>query len=275
MGKVKTRRLNERIGEPKMFSVSLKRVKFTILLVSSLFVLQGGYIYYSSEQNKSLFEAGLADVREQELVINELLEQLAAVEKSYSDLKKEVSASSLTMVDQNRIISDLEQELQKTKKALRNKSNQYVLLKRNYKTQLDNELELERKQITETQVLLETELAKVRKKEKSISSKISDVGEWERKKAEFDRLYANSALEAENEQRISELMSQFNDLRVDLDVVNECDKDYLYRYNEAKSLLSHIRTFIQKYEMKQDFYYYVISNDSLISAQNRKLCLAD
>ncbi|MGF1730034.1 hypothetical protein [Photobacterium kasasachensis] len=275
MGKVKTHRLNKKIDKPKMFSVPLKKAKFVILFISSLLVVQGGYLYYSAEQYKSQLEANQLEIKEQEHVINELVEQLGVVEKSFSDLKKEVSVSSITVVDQNRVINDLEQELRKTKNAFNNKSKQYVQLKRSYKKQLDHELDLERKQLAETQRLLETELVTVRKKEESISSKISDVGEWERKKAEFDRLYANSALEAENEKRVSDLMSQFNDLRVDLDVVNECDKDYLYRYNEAKSLLSHIRTFIQKYEMKQDFYYFVISNDSLISAQNRKLCLTN
>lgn len=275
MGKFKTHRLNKKMDKPKMLSVPFKKAKFVILLISSLLVVQSGYLYYSAEQYKSQLEANQLEIKEQEHVINDLVKQLGVVEKNFNDLKKEVSVSSIMLVDKNRVINGLEQELRKTKNVLNNKSKQYVQLKSSYKKQLDNELDLERKQLAETQRLLETELAKVREKEKSVSSKISDVGEWERKKAEFDRLYANSALEAENEKRVSDLMSQFNDLRVDLDVVNECDKDYLYRYNEAKSLLSHIRTFIQKYEMKQDFYYFVISNDSLISAQNRKLCLTN
>lgn len=275
MGKFKTHRLNKKMDKPKMLSVPFKKAKFVILLIISLLVVQSGYLYYSAEQYKSQLEANQLEIKEQEHVINDLVKQLGVVEKNFNDLKKEVSVSSIMLVDKNRVINGLEQELRKTKNVLNNKSKQYVQLKSSYKKQLDNELDLERKQLAETQRLLETELAKVREKEKSVSSKISDVGEWERKKAEFDRLYANSALEAENEKRVSDLMSQFNDLRVDLDVVNECDKDYLYRYNEAKSLLSHIRTFIQKYEMKQDFYYFVISNDSLISAQNRKLCLTN
>ena len=68
-------------------------------------------------------------------------------------------------------------------------------------------------------------------------------------------------------------MSQFDGLQVDLDVMNECDKTYLYRYNEAKSILNHIRTYIQTNEMKDEYYFYVISNDSLLTAKNRKLCL--
>lgn len=68
-------------------------------------------------------------------------------------------------------------------------------------------------------------------------------------------------------------MGKFNALQVDLDVLNECDKQYLYRYNGAKSTLNHIRTLIQSYKMDEEYYFYVISNDSQITAKNRKRCI--
>ncbi|PSW18138.1 hypothetical protein C9I98_17275 [Photobacterium sanctipauli] len=214
-------------------------------------------------------------LEEQQLVIDELDDRLLAFDEKYESLKKEISSGSMLAADKNNEIALLKEELRRTRRALNNKSNQLVAYKKNYQSELNRELATERETLATVQSQLESKLAVVQQQEEEVNAKISDVDEWEKKRAEFDKLYANSALEAQNEERVNELMGQFNQLRVDLDVINECDKDYLYRYNEAKSLLNNIRTFIQKYEMEQDFYFYVISNDSLISAQNRKLCLTD
>lgn len=216
-----------------------------------------------------------AQLVEQQKVIDELDERLIELDEKYVYLKREIDAFSTILVDNNSEIAALEQQLADSKKALKKKSSQLYSLQRRFERDLNTALAKERRQLTESQLMVDQELAQLQSQEAEISAKISDVDEWERKRKEFEKLYASSALEKQNEERVSSLMDQFNELRVDLDVVNECDKDYLYRYNEAKSLLNHIRTFIQKYEMREEFYYYVISNDSLINSQNRKLCLVD
>ena len=216
-----------------------------------------------------------AQLEEQQLVIDELDERLIVLDEKYGFLKQEVNATSTILVDKNSEIADLEQQLAESQKVLQKKSSQLYSLQRRFDKDLNNAIAKERRKLNQSQMMVDQELAQLQTQEAEISAKISDVDEWERKRAEFEKLYASSALEKQNEERVSNLMDQFNELRVDLDVVNECDKDYLYRYNEAKSLLNHIRTFIQKYEMREEFYYYVISNDSMINSQNRKLCVVD
>ncbi|MGF1702985.1 hypothetical protein L4D09_22095 [Photobacterium makurazakiensis] len=258
-----------------VMTLPVKRAQLICAGVAVVVVVQTGLLLWQNYAHEAAIASKRVQMQEQQLVIDELDERLIALDDDYTSLKQEVSASSLHLVDQNSEIALLEDELKRTKQALKKKSNQVYVLQKNYQSDLNKELAAERKALADSEDLLKSQLTQIQKQEEEISSKISDVNEWEKKRAEFDKLYAMSALEAQNEERVNELMGQFNQLRVDLDVVNECDKDYLYRYNEAKSVLNNIRTFIQKYEMEDDFYFYVISNDSLISAQNRKLCLTD
>ena len=146
-------------------------------------------------------------------------------------------------------------------------------LKRNYQRDLANQLKKEKEEVRRLRVQLKGELASVESRHRQLNERIADVDEWEKQKEGFEQKYTDSAQQAEKERRIDELMSQFNQLQVDLSTVNECDKDYLYRYNEAKSVLNHIRTFIQQHKMNQEYYFFVISNDTSMSAQNRTLCL--
>ncbi|MGR5142004.1 hypothetical protein ACQKPX_10045 [Photobacterium sp. DNB23_23_1] len=214
-------------------------------------------------------------LQEQQKVIDKLDESLVVLDEKYVYLKQEISTVSTILVDKNSEIADLEQQYADSQTALKKKNSQLYSLQRRFDRDVNSAIAKERRQLTESQLMVDQELAQLQSQEAEISAKISDVDEWERKREEFEKLYTSSALEKQNEERVNNLMDQFNDLRVDLDVVNECDKDYLYRYNEAKSLLNHIRTFIQKYEMREEFYYYVISNDSTIHSQNRKLCVVD
>ncbi|AJR08299.1 hypothetical protein C9J03_13020 [Photobacterium gaetbulicola] len=216
-----------------------------------------------------------AQLEEQQRVIDELDDRLLKLDEQYVFLKQEINATSTLLVDKNSEIALLEQQYIDSQQALKKKSSQLYSLQRRFDREVNIAIAKERRKLTESQLMVDQELAQLQSQEAEISAKISSVDEWERKRAEFEKLYASSALEKQNEERVSKLMDQFNELRVDLDVVNECDKDYLYRYNEAKSLLNHIRTFIQKYKMREEFYYYVISNDSMINSQNRKLCVVD
>ncbi|MDV5168397.1 hypothetical protein [Photobacterium rosenbergii] len=290
-----------RVEHKSMFSqrrlAALAGIIFTVL------VAQAGYFYwqynqgqvdYLSVQNKfdeyeqqllekqtliDEFQQQLiskqAQLEEQQLVIDELDERLINLDEKYLFLMQEINATSTLLVDKNSEIASLEQQYIDSQKALKKKSSQLYSLQRRFERDVNSAIAKERRKLTESQLMVDQELAQLQSQEAEISAKISNVDEWERKRAEFEKLYASSALEKQNEERVSKLMDQFNELRVDLDVVNECDKDYLYRYNEAKSLLNHIRTFIQKYEMRDEFYYYVISNDSMINSQNRKLCVVD
>ncbi|MFM2587013.1 hypothetical protein [Vibrio sp. TBV020] len=91
--------------------------------------------------------------------------------------------------------------------------------------------------------------------------------------SELEGEYSAQAEKAESEKRVDELMTDFASLQVDLDVINTCDKAYLERYGEAKSMLSHMRTYIQKSSLSQDYYYFVISNDALLARKTREICI--
>ena len=84
---------------------------------------------------------------------------------------------------------------------------------------------------------------------------------------------SDGSLKDKNQQRVDELMAEFNALKVNLDIINKCDKAYVARHGQAKSLLNHMRTYIQQHKMNQDYYYFIISNDVLISRKARELCI--
>lgn len=270
-----TRKTGKNQVSETMLSLSVRKVQL-VSIIGLVFILTlGGYIAWAYWYYNSELIAKQSQVDTQGLRIGSLEQQLLALTLQQTALKQDISTNSMTVASKNGEIERLSAELETTKGALSKYQNRFWALKKKYRDELDSTLVSEREKLAATQRVLDTELAKVQQQEAAISSKVSDISEWEKKKADFDKLYANTALVAQNEERVSKLMGQFNQLRVDLDVVNECDKSYLYRYNEAKSILNHIRTFIQKYEMPQDYYFFVISNDSLLSTQNRKLCLVD
>ncbi|WP_135381830.1 hypothetical protein [Vibrio tasmaniensis] len=91
--------------------------------------------------------------------------------------------------------------------------------------------------------------------------------------SELEGEYSKQAQRAETEKRVDELMTDFADLRVDLDIVNKCDRNYLERYGEAKSMLNHMRTYIQQYELSQEYYFFVISNDAQLTRKTREICI--
>lgn len=68
-------------------------------------------------------------------------------------------------------------------------------------------------------------------------------------------------------------MTNFSNLRVDLDLVNKCDPEYLERYGEAKSMLNHMRTYIQQNELSSEYYFFVISNDAQLTRKTREICI--
>ncbi|MCG7498011.1 hypothetical protein MHO82_14165 [Vibrio sp. Of7-15] len=201
-------------------------------------------------------EAKLVEVQQKKLHLQSMLDKQRELEFS---LRTEIQGLLDTQTSSTREADDLRDSLNK--------------LKRNYQRDLANQLKKEKAKVRQLQVQLKGELASAKIRHHQLNEKIAEVDEWEKQKAGFEKKYTDSAQQAEKERRIDELMSKFNQLQVDLSTVNECDKDYLYRYNEAKSVLNHIRTFIQQHEMNQEYYFFVISNDTSISAQNRTLCV--
>ncbi|MEZ8095729.1 hypothetical protein L4D00_11940 [Photobacterium swingsii] len=247
-------------------------VSAVVAFVLTIVVVWQHYQYQESLTQLVAKEAIIVDQRDQ---INELLVELDNQGQNVIELESNVSLASELLADNNLTVSLLNEKVEQLLEDNADKEAALRLVKLDYQRNLSKERNKGKARIRSSEQALAQEREALALQEASVNSKIGDLDDWEKKKAEFDKLYASSALEVENEKRIDKLMAQFNSLRVDLTVVNECDKDYLYRYNEAKSVLNHIRTFIQKYEMKQEYYFFVISNDSQITSQNRKICFKD
>lgn len=257
-----------------MFSETswLSRLVLGLVCIIVIFFV---YFYWLTTQYNTKISTYLDTNTAQQYQIELLNEKLDAVNSEYLTLRQDADENRMLLDDKTGEVKQLTSKLAISERRLRNEKAVSKNLRYRYQQDLSQELAQERKVLSTKMALYDAELMKLRLKEATISSRIDDVNEWKKKLNEFEKLYSASALQVQNEERISMLMGQFNQLRVDLDVINICDKNYLYRYNEAKSILNHIRTFIQKYEMKDDFYFYVIANDSLISNQNRKLCFAE
>jgi len=195
-------------------------------------------------------------------------------------LTKTIRAQTHELESQRQMIEKLQLQSSYKNKQLKMKDKNIKDLRSSFQRELNTSIAEQQKILLAEQAglaiirdQLKLESARLQKQKSQVIARMGDVEEWEKKKAEFDIRYANEAKEAIHVTRVDDLMNQFDRLQVDLDVMNECDKTYLYRYNEAKSILNHIRTYIQSNKMKDDYYFYVISNDSLITAKNRKLCL--
>lgn len=194
---------------------------------------------------------------------NELINQLKNQQQELIDknnrLHRDLSMVSETLVEKNLTINKLQQQLNSERRKLANynkKMNaQLVSEQEKMNTQLEKDkLSLKAQEDALEQQRIEFDKLKNTPREKTVSVK--------------DK-------KAHDEEIVEELMKKFDAYQVDLSVENQCDRAYLYRYNEAKSTLNHIRTYLQKNKMDSNYYHFVIANDSSITAQNRKLCLND
>jgi len=241
--------------------------------------LAGSSIWQYSQRStdQDLLVAKSNIILEQQVLIDSLT---SANQGSKQALTVEHNKLTQKIRSQSKTIEELQLKSSYQSAQLTRKESDIKRLRNSFQIELDKTVAEQHKIIKAEQAglaivrdQLKLESARLQKQEEQVLARVGDVEAWEKKKAAFDILYANEAKEAVHVTRVDDLMNQFNGLQVDLDVMNECDKAYLYRYNEAKSILNHIRTYIQSNNMKDDYYFYVISNDSLITAKNRKLCL--
>jgi len=213
--------------------------------------------------NKQINESqeALLTFKEQQLVTSELLSDVTLLQNKTDNLQRDLSKTSELLVEKNLTINELKQKLTNEKRKLARYKSRY---NKQLKTTLANEQQkLNAKLKKEKQALLT--------QEKSIEQQRAELLALKNTPA----ILSDEEKKAIDEERVEALMKQFDAYQVDLGVVNKCDKAYLYRYNEAKSTLNHIRTYLQKNEMDSSYYHFVIANDTSIAAQNRKLCLDD
>ncbi|WP_375319925.1 hypothetical protein [Aliivibrio logei] len=242
---------------------------FLMFLIACLFISGMTLLSLSSSiNNKNEMIQRLTD----ELIAEQLLsssltdyDQIIIELQSKNDtLHRDLSITSETLVEKNFTISQLQEQLTTERRKLARYKSSY---NKNLKSRLANEQKKLNAQLEKDRLALQ-----------------SQESELEQQRVELEKLKntpppekttSAAAQKAIDEERVEELMKKFNAYQVDLSVENQCDKDYLYRYNEAKSTLNHIRTYLQKNKMDSNYYHFVIANDTSITAQNRKLCLDD
>ncbi|AZL86284.1 hypothetical protein EIJ81_17770 [Aliivibrio salmonicida] len=242
---------------------------FLMFLIACLFISGMTLLSLSSSiNNKNETIQRLTD----DLIAEQLLSSsltdydnvIIELQSKNDTLRRDLSITSETLVEKNLTINQLKEQLATERRKLARYKSSY---NKNLKSRLANEKKKLNTQLDKERVALQ-----------------SQENELEQQRVELEKLKNTPPPEktvtaadqkAIDEERVEELMKKFDAYQVDLSVENQCDKDYLYRYNEAKSTLSHIRTYLQKNQMDSNYYHFVIANDTSITAQNRKLCLGD
>ncbi len=242
---------------------------FLMFLIACLFISGMTLLSLSSSiNNKNETIQRLTD----DLIAEQLLSSsltdydkvIIELQSKNDTLRRDLSIISETLVEKNLTISQLKEQLAAERRKLVRYKSSY---NKNLKSRLANEKKKLNAQLDKERVALQ-----------------SQENELEQQRVELEKLKNTPPPEktvtaadqkAIDEERVEELMKKFDAYQVDLSVENQCDKDYLYRYNEAKSTLNHIRTYLQKNQMDSNYYHFVIANDTSITAQNRKLCLGD
>lgn len=242
---------------------------FLMFLIACLFISGMTLLSLSSSiNNKNETIQRLTD----DLIAEQLLSSsltdydnvIIELQSKNDTLRRDLSIISETLVEKNLTISQLKEQLAAERRKLVRYKSSY---NKNLKSRLANEQKKLNAQLDKERVALQ-----------------SQENELEQQRVELEKLKNTPPPEktvtaadqkAIDEERVEELMKKFDAYQVDLSVENQCDKDYLYRYNEAKSTLNHIRTYLQKNQMDSNYYHFVIANDTSITAQNRKLCLSD
>lgn len=242
---------------------------FLMFLIACLFISGMTLLSLSSSiNNKNETIQRLTD----DLIAEQLLSSsltdydkvIIELQSKNDTLRRDLSIISETLVEKNLTISQLKEQLAAERRKL-------VRYKSSYNKNLKSRLANEQKKLN----------AQLDKERVALQSQENDL---EQQRVELEKLKNTPPPEktvtaadqkAIDEERVEELMKKFDAYQVDLSVENQCDKDYLYRYNEAKSTLNHIRTYLQKNQMDSNYYHFVIANDTSITAQNRKLCLGD
>lgn len=242
---------------------------FLMFLIACLFISGMTLLSLSSSiNNKNEVIQRLTD----ELIAEQLLSSsltdydkiIIELHSKNDILHRDLSIISETLVEKNLTISQLKEQLAAERRKLARYKSSY---NKNLKSRLANEQKKLNAQLDKERVALQSQENELEQQRVELE-KIKNTPPPEKVAVVIDQ-------KAIDEERVEELMKKFDAYQVDLSVENQCDKAYLYRYNEAKSTLSHIRTYLQKNQMDSSYYHFVIANDTSITAQNRKLCLDD
>lgn len=234
------------------------RAKFLGVLVALnlfLFSLAAQYYYFSNKDNNIAQQ--LKDLQNaNQLLQNELIAVKSEYDAKHEDwvvLKNKVQQQTSIILLQSQKIEDLESQLA-------------LSLKRSseYRKKYDN-------QRAETK---KAKLAYKQKYQQDIQElEVESNKQLQEKMQALEEEYSDVASLKEKEARVDELMEEFTELRVSLDVMNVCDKNYVERYNQAKGMLNHMRTYLMQNELNKDYYHFVILNDAQITQQAREVCI--
>lgn len=205
-----------------------------------------------------------ADIEALNEVIAELTDQMASMTyvKQMDDetYESQIAAADLKLVEMSQEIDELTEQLAASNIALAKANKSARTYRSRYLSEKDS---LKSAKLAMNEQLAKEKFALAQQNQKAL----------EAQRTELEGEYSTKAQRAETEKRVDEIMTNFSNLRVDLDLVNKCDPEYLERYGEAKSMLNHMRTYIQQNELSSEYYFFVISNDAQLTRKTREICI--
>lgn len=205
-----------------------------------------------------------ADIEALNEVIAELTDQMASMTyvKQMDDetYESQIAAADLKLVEMSQEIDELTEQLAASNIALAKANKSARTYRSRYLSEKDS---VKSVKLAMNEQLAKEKFALAQQNQKAL----------EAQRTELEGEYSTKAQRAETEKRVDEIMTNFSNLRVDLDLVNKCDPEYLERYGEAKSMLNHMRTYIQQNELSSEYYFFVISNDAQLTRKTREICI--
>lgn len=205
-----------------------------------------------------------ADIEALNEVIAELTDQMASMTyvKQMDDetYESQIAAADLKLVEMSQEIDELTEQLAASNIALAKANKSARTYRSRYLSEKDS---VKSAKLAMNEQLAKEKFALAQQNQKAL----------EAQRTELEGEYSTKAQRAETEKRVDEIMTNFSNLRVDLDLVNKCDPEYLERYGEAKSMLNHMRTYIQQNELSSEYYFFVISNDAQLTRKTREICI--
>ncbi|NLS12029.1 hypothetical protein HGP28_03870 [Vibrio sp. SM6] len=220
------------------------------LLISAVL----GHQIYQTSHELVLAQVEVSLLHEQMTLLEEQSEQHAQLSSADELALNKTIASHVSLIaQQKKQIAKLSSQLTRARADIETHKLQALAQK----------LEMEREQNQLRQQIAEQLATLTQENEQTLATQ----------RLQLEDEFSDTAEQLEMQKRVDQIMTKFTALKVDLDVLNTCDRDYLDRYGEAKSMLNHMTTYIKQNKLSDDYYYFVIANDAQLVRQNRQLCI--
>lgn len=174
--------------------------------------------------------------------------QLLSLKDAEIELQKEKALLQLEMKDRESELSRKEVKFERIKTELENRIVELT-------SSLSN-----KEEVTSDAIEL---------KERELSILIDEYEEKLKKVSELHSHYSHEALKAKAEELILSTMNDFAALGVNMSRPDWCDQEYMSRYYQGKALIEQISALNNKYEVSEEYTWFVRKNSrSVLSASD-------